>query len=200
MFSSLTFVALMHLLDAIFAFVFGNPIRLLQLYPFIGGQLQTIQPLMYFWVSMIGTIILWGVTCGIAFENPVETFLNKMLSDAKVHSTIETQVVDNKSEVLDAMYETVEASSETLAQLKDLVCNVRAEAREIQPLRECIENMKADMSSLKTEFRKMQESVALPNVCHACGKPLMPEFKMCPYCGERMRSLDSPVFSLNSLR
>ena len=44
--------------------------------------------------------------------------------------------MESKSEVLDAMFETMEASNETLAQLKDLVCNVRTEAREIQPLRE----------------------------------------------------------------
>jgi rRNA maturation endonuclease Nob1 len=198
--SSLTFVALMHLLDATLAFIFGNPIRLLQLYPFVGAKLQSIAPSMYFWATIVTTLILWGITCGIAFENPVDKFLNKILSDAKVHSTVETQLLESKSEVLDALFETIEATSETVAQVKDLVCNVRTDAKEIQPLRDSIENMKADLGSLKNEFKKIRENVAFPNICHACGKPLMPEFNMCPYCGESVRPTDVPVLTFKSLR
>lgn len=198
--SSLTFVALLHMLDAISAFVFNNSIRLLQMYPIVGGQLMNMAPSTYFWISTVVTLILWGITCGLAFENPVETFLNKMLSDARAHSTVETQLLESKSEVLDAMFETIEAGNETLAQLKDLVCNVRTEAREIQPLRESVETMRADMSSLKKEFRRIREDVTLPDVCHVCGKPLMPEFNMCPYCGEGIRSKESPVLTVKSFR
>ena len=200
LFSSLTFVTLVHLVDAVSAFVFGNTIRLLQLYPFVGEQLQAIAPSTYFWVCLAVTFVLWGITCGVAFENPVETFLNNMLSEAKVHSNVETQLVESKSEVLDAMFETIEATSETVAQVKDLVCNVRTEAKEIQPLRESIENMKADLGGLKNEFRKIRENAAFPNICHACGKPLMPEFNVCPYCGESVRSIEVPVLTLKSFR
>jgi hypothetical protein len=199
-YSSLTFVALMHLLDASSAFIFNNPMRLLQLYPFVGQQLQSIPASMYFCVSAIFSVLLWGITCGVIFENPVETFLNKILSDAKTHSSVETQLLDSKSEVLDAMYETMEASSNTLVQLKDLVCNVRTEAKEIQPLRESIESMKTDMSNLKKEIRRIGENVPLPNSCHTCGRPLMPEFNMCPYCGENVRPRDPPVLTLKNLR
>jgi hypothetical protein len=200
LFSSLTFVALMHLLDAISSFVFNNPIRLLQLYPFVGEQLQTMSPSVYLWISAIFSVALWGITCGIVFENPLETFLNNIVSDAEMHSTVETQLLDSKSEVLDAMYETVEASSNTLAQLKDLVCNVRTEAKEIQPLRENIENMKADLGILKKEFRKIRENLGIPKICHGCGKPLMPEFALCPYCGESVRPIEASVLTLKSLR
>lgn len=198
--SSLTFVALMHLLDAIYAFLFNGSIRLLQLYPFIGQQLHNIAPSVYFWASAIVSVALWGITCGIVFRNPIEAFLNNILLDAKVHSTVETQLLESKSEVLDAMYETIEASSDTLAELKDLVCNVRAEAREIQPLKESIESMKAEIGGLKKEIRKIREDVPLPNICHACGKSLMPEFNICPYCGERVRPMETPVLTLKGLR
>jgi len=200
LFSSLTFVAVLHLLDASSAFIFNNPIRLLQLYPLIGQQLQSISPSVYFCVSAIASVILWGITCGVVFENPVETFLSQILADAKVESTVETELADKKSEILDAMYETVEASSDTLLQLKDLVCNVRTEAKEIQPLRESIETMKADMGYLKKEIRRIQESDSVENSCHNCGRPLMPEFIMCPYCGESVRSIEPPVLTLKNFR
>ena len=48
-------------------------------------------------------------------------FLNKILSDAKKQSAVETQLLEDKSEVLDAMYETVEADNKILAQVKDTI-------------------------------------------------------------------------------
>jgi len=66
-------------------------------------------------VSAITTFILWGITCAIAFENPVETFLNKILSDARKQGAVEAQVLDEKSELLDAMNETVEMNNTLLA-------------------------------------------------------------------------------------
>jgi hypothetical protein len=155
---------------------------------------------MYFCVSAIVSVVLWGITCGVVFENPLEAFLRQILADAKVNSTVETQLADRKSEVLDAMAETVEASSDTLLQLKDLVCNVRTEAKEIQPLRESVESMKADMSYLKKQIRRIEGDVPLQDSCHNCGRPLMPEFIMCPYCGESVRPIDPPVLTLKSLR
>jgi len=199
-FSSLTFIAMLHLLDAISALFFGNSAKLLQFYPFVGEKLQTIGPSAYFWITIVAALVLWGITCGIAFENPVETFLNKILSDAKAHSAVETQLLEGKSEVLDAMFETIEASSETLSQVKDLIYNVRTEAREIQPLKESIDSIKTDMGSLRREFRTIQDSVISSKICRACGKPLMPEFNLCPYCGESIRPLEPPMITIKGYR
>ena len=200
LFSSLTFVAIMHWLDAASALIFNNPIRLLPLYPFIGQKLQSLTPFVYFCISAIISVVLWGITCRIVFENPVEAFLRQILAETKVNSSVETQLIDRKSEVLDAMYETIEASSDTLLQLKDLVCNVRTEAREIQPLRDSVESMKADMGNLKKEIRRIMDNGPLSNSCHTCGRPLLPEFIVCPYCGESARSIDTPVLTLKNLR
>jgi rRNA maturation endonuclease Nob1 len=201
LFSSLTFITLLHLTDAILALAFNNPIRLLQLYPIINEKLQSIAPTTYFWISAAATLVLWGITCGIAFENPVETFLNKILSDAKKQSAVETQLLENKSEVLDAMYETIEADNQILAQVKDLIYNVRVDVKEIQPLKENMEKMRTELGSLKKEIKKIEERTPqFPNICPACGKPLLPEFNMCPYCGENVKLARVPLISVKDYK
>jgi rRNA maturation endonuclease Nob1 len=199
-FSSLTFVSLLHLIDAILALFFNNPIRLLQLYPFINENVQNIAPTTYFWISALATLTLWGITCGIAFDNPVEAFLNKIISEAKEQSAVETQLLENKSEVLDAICETIEEDNQTLAQVKDLMCNVRADVKEIQPLKESMERIRAEMSNLKKEVKKIEEQILFPNICPACGKSLLPEFNMCPYCGEHVKLVNAPVISVKDYK
>lgn len=194
LFSSLTFIALIHLIEAISVLIFNNQIKLLQLYPFINEKLlQLITPMAYFWISAAATIILWGITCVIAFENPVEAFLNKILSDAKRQGAVETQLLEDKSEILDAMYETIESDNEILTQVKDLICNVRADVKEIQPLTENMEKIKTELNNLKKEIKSFEVKLKYPNVCLACGKPILPEFKICPYCGENIKLLPENI-------
>ncbi|MDH7564674.1 MAG: hypothetical protein QHH24_07360 [Candidatus Bathyarchaeota archaeon] len=133
LFSSLTFISTAHLIDALLAVTTGTNAKILQLYPLINEKLQTLAPATYFWITAAATLIFWGITCTIAFDNPVETFLNKILSDAKQQTAVETQLLENKSELLDMMFETIEADNKILSQVKDLMCNVRADAKEIQP-------------------------------------------------------------------
>jgi DNA repair exonuclease SbcCD ATPase subunit len=150
-------------------------------------------------MSAASSLILWGITCAIAFDNPVEKFLNKILAEAKQQTTTETQTVENKSELLDLMYETMESDNETLSQIKDLIFNVRADVREIEPLKENIEKLRTEMTSLKKELRKLQEN-KFPNPCPTCGKPLMPEFKNCPYCGDHVKPLSEQPITVEAYR
>jgi methyl-accepting chemotaxis protein len=200
LFSSLTFIALLHLAEAISVLVFNNEIRLLKLYPFINEKLQAITPITYFWVSAAATFILWGITCAIAFENPVETFLNKILSDAKTQGTVEAQLLEEKSEILDSMNETIESNNEILAQVRDLICNVRTEVKEIHPLKENLEKMKTELGSLRKETKKLEDKVNFQILCPTCGKPLLPEFKICPYCGEDMKRHQASVITLKDYK
>jgi predicted transcriptional regulator len=196
LFSSLTFISLLHLIDATYSLFFNAKFHLLQLYPFINEKMQTITPTTYFWVTAVATLILWGITCIIAFENPVETFLNKILSDARTQSAVETQILEEKSEILDLMNETIESNTKTLAQVRDLVFNVRTEVKEIQPIKEHIEKIKMELNSMKKEFSKFKDRVKFATICPACGKPLLPEFKLCPYCGEDIKLLPETVLPI----
>ncbi|MEM3622940.1 MAG: hypothetical protein QXR76_04110 [Candidatus Bathyarchaeia archaeon] len=200
LFSSLTFIALIHLTEAVSALIFNNEIRLLQIYPFIGEKLQTITPLTYFIATATATLVFWGITCAAAFTNPVEAFLNKILSDAKKQSTIENQMLEDKSEILDVMNETIESNNEILAQVRDMIYNVRTDVKEIQPLKEGIEKMKAEISVLRKEVKKLEEKVHFPKLCPTCGKPLLPEFKICPYCGENIKLLQENIVPLNQYK
>jgi len=148
----------------------------------------------------IATFILWGITCAVAFENPVETFLNKILSDAKKQSAVEAQMLDEKSELLDLMNETVITNNTLLAQVKDIIYNVRTEVKEIQPLKENVETLKTEISRLTRETQKFEENITYTNRCPTCKKPLLPEFKVCPYCGENIKLLPEKMISLREYK
>ena len=173
--------------DAISMVFFNNQSHLLQLYPYIGTQLESAPPLVYLLASALSTLVFWGLTCTMAFDSPVEQFLKKVLSDAKSQSMIETQTVAEKGEILDAMYETLEASQQTLSEVVDMVHNVRTEVKGIQPLSMAVENIEAEMGKLKKEVKKIEEKGKLPLLCTNCAKPVSLEFKLCPYCGEEIK-------------
>jgi len=186
LFSTLTVIALVHLIDAASALLFSNPTQILQLYPVINQQLQQIPVDIYLYTAATATVTLWAVTCLIAFDNPVETFLNKILSDVKNQSTTEAQILESRSEVFDLMYETIESDSETLAQVKDLMRNVRVEVKDLQPMKETMEKTRTELVSLKRQMKTIEEKLLFTIVCPACGKMLRPDFKLCPYCGENI--------------
>jgi rRNA maturation endonuclease Nob1 len=195
-FSSLTFLSVAHLVEAIYVLITGVHTRLLGVYPFIGQELSAMSSMMYFWLSVFASLIFWGITCAIAFANPMEEFLNKVLSDAKRQSVAESQMVEDKSEVLDAMYETIESSNAAIASVKDLVSNVRTEVKGIQPLATTIDLIRLELSELTKEVDGLEGKMKFSYVCLACGKPLLPEFKICPYCGEDARLLRSPTLAV----
>lgn len=195
LFSSLTAIAAAHLIDAINALLFKSPITLLRLYPFEQAKIDAITPTVYFLISAAATFTLWCITCLIAFQNPIEAFLNGILSEAKKQSAVETQLLDEKSEVLDAMNETVEMNNEILAQVKDVIFNIRAEVKEIQPLKESMDKIKTELSHLKKEMKIFEEKLKYPKLCVSCGKPVLQEFKICPYCGETLKPIQEKVLS-----
>lgn len=194
--SSLTFLSVAHLVEAVFVLISGSDITLLALYPIIGEKLSKMAPSTYLWISAFASLISWGITCAIALDNPMEEFLNKVLADAKKQSTAEARLVEDKSEILDAMYETIESSSEAIASLKDMMCNVRSEVKEIQPLSTAVDLVRLELSELSKEVEELEGNMKHSYVCFACGKPLLPEFKICPYCGEDAKLLKTAVIAV----
>jgi hypothetical protein len=182
--STLTFVSLLHLIDAATAFLSHNPTRLLPIYPFINEYLTQLPIELYLWTSAASTFILWGITSLIAFDNPVEAFLNKMLSDTQQQKHADDQVLEKNSDFFDLMYETMEGNNEKLRQIEDLVYNVRAEVKDIQPVKETMEKTRTELTSLKKQVTLLEEKMIFPLLCRACGKPLRADFQLCPYCGE----------------
>ena len=192
-FGSLTFLSVAHLVDSIYALISGAESRLLTIYPFIGEKLSAMLPIHYVSVSALVSLLCWGITCAIVFENPMEEFLNKVLSDAKRQSSVESQMLDSKSEILDAMYETVESGSAAIATVKDMMCNVRSEVKQLQPLASTVDLIRLELSELTKELERLEGKMKFPYVCLSCGKPLLPEFKICPYCGEDAQLLRTPA-------
>ncbi|MCW4047880.1 MAG: hypothetical protein NWE99_10055 [Candidatus Bathyarchaeota archaeon] len=188
LFTTLTFISLIHLIEALSAFLFNNPIRLLALYPFINQQLQQLSATTYLAITAASTAILWGITCVIAFDNPVETFLNKILSDAKQQAATDTQIIESKGDLFEVMYETVDSNTETLAQIKDIIRNIRAEVKDIEPIKATMEKTRTELSSLKKQIQTIEEKILFANIlCPTCEKPLQPDFHICPYCGENLK-------------
>ncbi|MCK5628555.1 hypothetical protein KAI12_03730 [Candidatus Bathyarchaeota archaeon] len=90
--------------------------------------------------------------------------MNYVISGAKETNEVEDQVVQEKSELLDAMNETIIGSNLLLGEIKDWVCNIRAEVKEVQPLRECLEEMKLELGDVKTNMEKLKEIQLLKNL------------------------------------
>ncbi|MEM3578947.1 MAG: zinc-ribbon domain-containing protein [Candidatus Bathyarchaeia archaeon] len=200
LFSILTAIAAAHLIDAANTFLFNKPATLLRLYPVEGIKLQALTPDIYFLAAAASTTLFWGITCAVAFENPVEAFLNKILSDAKKQSAVETQLLEEKSEILDAMNETIEMNNEILSHVKDVIYNIRAEIKEIQPIKESVEKIKTELNHLKKEIKEVESKLRYPNVCVSCGKPILPEFKICPYCGEPIKIIKEQLIPLEKYK
>jgi hypothetical protein len=200
LFTTLTFISLIHLIEALSALLFNTPIRLLALYPFINQQLQQLSATTYLAITAASTITLWGITCLIAFDNPVETFLNQILSDAKKQTATEAQVVESKGELFDLMYETVDSNTETLAQIRDIIHNVRAEVKDIEPMKATMEKTRTELSSLKKQMKTIEEKILFANIlCPTCEKPLQPDFNVCPYCGENLK-LSQNIMAVNDYK
>ncbi len=186
-FSTLTVVTMMHLIDSVNALFFTNQIQLLQLYPLANTFLTQMSIQTYFYISAGASAILWGITCILAFDNPVETFLNHILTDAQQQKTKENQIVEDNGELFDLMYEKMESDSEVLLQVKDLIRNVRTEVRDIAPIKESMEKTKRDLNKITKQLVALEEQVLFPLLCTSCKKPIRADFKVCPYCSELLR-------------
>lgn len=184
--TTLTFISLIHLIDSAISFLSYSPSRILQLYPIIDGYIAQVPKDIYLYASASVTFVLWGITILIVFDNPVETFLNTILSDVQKQKEEDKQTLENNSDFFDLMFENMEENNEKLGTIKDLVRNIRAEVKDIQPIKEQIEKTRGELTNLKKQVLLVEEKMIFPLICSACGKPLRADFNLCPYCGQEI--------------
>jgi hypothetical protein len=182
-FGSLTFLAVLHVLEAFFALTMNGSIVLLRLYPF-SSLFGAVDVVMYFWVSLAVASVLWGAMCIIALRSPLDTWLNMILRNAQSKNEEEVSIVSAKGNVLDMMNESLISNAVELGNVKDLVANVRAEVVGLRGLQDVVGGVKSDLVSLKVSLRKLESDLARNVVCPACGRGVQPDFRICPYCGE----------------
>lgn len=182
-FGSLTFLAVLHVLEAFFALTMNGSIILLRMYPF-SSMLGTIDVVAYLWVSLVVASVLWGATCIIALRSPLDTWLNMIIKDAQLKKEEEASFVSAKENVLDMMNESLITNAVELNNVKDLLFNVRSEVIDLRGLQDAVVGVRSDLVSLKVSLRKLESDLARNIVCPACGRGVQPDFRICPYCGE----------------
>lgn len=184
-FSSLTFFAAIHAVDSILTLFFNNEIVLLKFYPILNTL--NISAFLYFLASTVLTIGLWGITCKIALETPVEKFLDTVLADAKKQAEVECEMVEDNRGVLDMICETITDNSKLLGQTRDLTYNVRSELVNLRPLPEGAMKLSTEHEQLRNDLRNLIENFKNPSQCPSCGSLVLQRYKLCPYCGETLQ-------------
>ncbi len=191
--STLTFASLIHTIDASVAFLSNNQPQLLKIYPLIGEYLTQVPNAIYFYALVAITLAVWGLTCVVAFNNPLETFLSKTLMDAQEQNEAENQLVEEHNNFFDLMYETMEESKKELGHTNDLVRSLRCEIKDVQKMKETFEMTRAELVGLKRQVGMLEEKLIFPLLCKTCGKPLRADFSICPYCGSEINKKHEAV-------
>jgi len=165
-FGFLTFLAILHTFDATLSFTIGNVNSILKLYP-IGDALEKLDVTTYLWASIVSTFILFGITCIIAFHDPIEILINRMLSSVETEENPTDHTIESSLCTLELMNSTLTSNSIVLHTLKD---NTSA--------------LKADVGRLVTRLEELERGFKRLKTCPSCGKEISSDFRLCPYCGE----------------
>jgi len=179
-FGFLTFFLGLHTFDAVLALASPNQAgALLKMYPFYGSLVSAvgrIDPLTYFWVSLLSTFSLFGITSSIAFHDPVMNYIKRTISEAKVEDTRADPNVESELNMLAMINESLTSNSVALRELKT----------DVNSLNGGVNAVKVDMTKLWARIGVLEADLAKMRKCPACGKNTLPEFKLCPYCGEEL--------------
>jgi hypothetical protein len=181
----LTFLAVLHTLEAFFALTQGGKITLLWMYPF-SSWFGTVDVLTYFWGSLAAAFVLWGATCVIALRSPLDMLLSRILKDAQAENEEEVSIVSAKGNFLEIMNDSLVNNTVELGNVKDLLFSVRGEVMNLSSLRDVVGSLRSDVANLRTSLRKLETNLTKIMVCPACGKDVQPDFCVCPYCGENL--------------
>ncbi len=180
-FGCLTFFAGLHTFDAVLSLASNtdNAGSLLQLYPFYNQIKETIGKLdavTYFWLSLVSTLAFMGVTCSLAFYDPILAYVKKVISETKVDDAQADPRLDSELTALAMINESLTTHGILLNKVKN----------ELGPLKDGINALKIDMTRLRGKIGGLETDLAKLRKCPACGKDVLPQFKFCPHCGEKL--------------
>ncbi len=125
---------------------------------------------------MIFTFVLFGMSCVIAFHDPIAAFINRVISDAKSEENPVDLHLESGINVFEMINDSVASNSILLNKVKESTENVR----------DSINAVKAELMMLGAKLGKMETDLETPRKCPSCGKDVLPDFKLCPYCGEKL--------------
>jgi len=179
-FGFLAFFTGLHTFDAVLSLASASQTgALLRLYPFYDVLLSAfgrIDSLTYFWVSLLSTFVLFGVTASIAFHDPVMSYIKRTISEAKVEDSRADPNVESELNTLTMINDSLTANSVALRELKG----------DVGALKDGVNAVKTDMAKLWARIEVLETDLAKMRKCPACAQNVLPEFRLCPYCGEEL--------------
>jgi len=182
----LTFLAVLHTLDAYLSMTSGEASSLLRLYP-IGYLLMSMDAVVYFWGSLSLAFVFLGVTCLIACYNPIMTLYNKILAEVEFAEGEVDKAVQSEAGLLDMINHSLTSHSIDLHAMKENLKSVRDSQN---GLRVEIARLTSKLSELenglKVSLQRLETDLGRERKCPFCGKAILPRFKLCPYCGEKL--------------
>lgn len=173
----LTFLSILFTFDAFF--FFGGPNSLLNLYPvyeIVHGILGDINAPTYIWLTSISTFILFGITCAFVCQDPFTALMKKMASEAR-----------SEENQMDASFE---SGLNTLEMINHSLTHHSIDLNEVKnslrDLKGSIEAMNIGMTRLTEKLTSMKRETTIRMECASCGNKILPEFRLCPYCGKEL--------------
>jgi len=172
----LTFLSVLFTFDAFF--FFGGPNSLMNLYPIysiVHGIFGEISASTYIWLTAISTFILFGITCTFLYQDPLALLIKRMASEAPSE--------ENQMEA------SFEPGLNTLDMINHSLTNHSIDLKEVKTslgaLKDSVEAMNIEMTRL-TEKLATLERKTMKIECASCGNKILPEFRLCSYCGKEL--------------
>ncbi len=175
----MTFLGALHTFDAALLYTLKGENSLLTLNPFYGlvcSIFGEVSPAPYFWASIGFTFILFGISCAVAFHDPIATFINKVISDAKLEENPADSRLESGVDAFEMISDSVTSNGVLLTKLN----------KQSESVGSTVNALRVELMTLGAKLGKLDTSLNLTQRCPSCGKAILPEYKMCPYCGEKL--------------
>jgi len=173
----LTFLSILFTFDAFF--FFGSPNSLLNIYPvhaIVQGIFGSINAPTYIWLTSISTFILFGVTCVFVMDDPFTALMRKMASEAQSEENQMDASLESSLNTLEMINHSLTNHDIGLNEVKDVLGNLKGN----------IEAMNIGMARLTEKLASMDRETTIRMECTSCGNKILPEFRLCPYCGKKL--------------